>query len=351
MLSGAGGAGFPACSYLPQAGKPAPQLSWQTWGLIPVGILLSAPFIQSITHGQNTGTSLLLLTLIVLAWRSKRGFVGGLLAGLLFYKPQLAAVLAAMMVLSLGWRALAGIGVMGVCLLAVTLITMPGALGQFLHQMPANVSFVQTQCIYMWERHATFKAFWRLLLQGRAIGTIGWTATTLTALSVAGIGLALVRISPLWQWLDPFARGSDSAARRLLGSNTDRKVESDFADRRSRDRLIAATITATPLLVPFYFDYDLLLLAIPAVLVAAEWLSEELTAPRHTADRLLVGLWPALYGWLLINADVAEHSRINLAVPLLTGVASLLVARALRREVASEEVRETTAAPPLAAAA
>ena len=39
-----------------------------------------------------------------------------------------------------------------------------------------------------------------------------------------------------------------------------------------RDRLIAAAIAATPLLMPFYFDYDQLLLAIPAVLLAAEWL-------------------------------------------------------------------------------
>ena len=41
----------------------------------------------------------------------------------------------------------------------------------------------------------------------------------------------------------------------------------------SRDRGIAAAIVCTPLLTPFYFDYDLLLLSVPAVLFAAEVLA------------------------------------------------------------------------------
>lgn len=303
---------------------------WRTWSLLAVGVVLSVPFILSITHGQNTGTSLLLVTLTVAAWRGGRGFLAGLVAGLLFYKPQLAAVLAVVMTVSLGWRALLGMAVTGFALLAVTLVTMPGALGEFLFQMPLNVHFVQTDCLYMWERHATFKAFWRLLLQGNGLGEVWPRVTLATALSTAAVGVMLVWISPLRKFISPFspAPGSDGVA---------------------RDRLIAATICATPLLMPFYFDYDLLLLAVPATLLAAEWVRGERGRATATIDRCLVVVWPALYAWMLINADVAEQTRVNGAVPLLACVAGLLAARAARVET----VAETLKLPhrPLAAAA
>ncbi len=50
--------------------------------------------------------------------------------------------------------------------------------------------------------------------------------------------------------------------------------------------LIAATVASTPLLMPFYFDYDQLLLAIPAVLFAAEWIRRAGFRPHR---RLLIG--------------------------------------------------------------
>ena len=310
---------------------------WKTWALVPVLVALSTPFIHCVTHGQNSGTSLLLVTLLVTAWRSGRAFTAGAVAGLLFYKPQLAVVIAAVLVLSLGRRALLGLCVTGAGLLLVTLLTMPGALGDFFRQMPLNVRLVLEQHVYLWERHATFKAFWRLLIQGRAAGaTSGWVMA-LSALCMAGVGAGLALVSG-WRWVNPL-----------------RPVEDENVEP-ARGRLIAATIAATPLLVPFYFDYDLLLLAVPAVLLAGEMLRHGRAAdapatgaalPR--ADRWLLLAWPALYAWLMINADVAEKTRLNLAVPLLAVVAGLSIARALRRE--SEAAVEAPQAPPLAKAA
>ena len=295
-----------------------PESDWRTWALVPILIALSVPFIHCVTHGQNTGTSLLLLTLVVLAWRSGRSFAAGLVGGLLFYQPQLAAVLSVMLVLSLGWRAVLGLAVTGGGLLVVTLLTLPGSLGDFLHRMPANVHFVQDRCVYLWERHATFKAFWRLLVQGRAAGDTGLTVITLTALSMAAVGVALVRVSPLGRRIRPFG------------------VRYDHTTPAGRDRLIAATVAATPLLMPFYFDYDLLLLAVPATLFAADALRCDAATRMPRADRWLLVSWAALYGWMLINADVAEHTRVNLAVPLLATVAGLLVARAMPRKAVAE---------------
>src|SRR2546430_4183331 len=56
----------------------------------------------------------------------------------------------------------------------------------------------------------------------------------------------------------------------------------------SPDRAIAATIAAMPLLMPFYFDYDLLLLAVPATLYAAR--SEEHTSELQSQSNLVCRL-------------------------------------------------------------
>jgi hypothetical protein len=307
-------------------------VSWKTWALIPVPVALSTPFIHCVTHGQNAGTSLLLLTLLVTAWRSGRAFTAGVLAGLMFYKPQLAVVLSAVLVISLGRRALLGLCVTGAGLLLVTLAMMPGALWEFLHQMPLNLRQVQDQHVYLWERHATFKAFWRLLIQGRAAGAPSAWVTALAAVCMAAVGAALALVTG-GRWVNPL-----------------RAIHDDDVEP-SRSRLIAATIAATPLLMPFYFDYDLLLLAVPAVLLAGEILRRKNVESGRlpAADRWLLLAWPALYAWLMVNADVAEKTRVNLAVPLLAAVAGLSIARALRVE--KDAGAERTEVPPMAKAA
>jgi alpha-1,2-mannosyltransferase len=291
---------------------------WRTWALVPVLIGLSVPFIHCVTHGQSTGTSLLLLTLTVAAWRAGRGIVAGLIVGLLFYKPQLATLISLALIVGLGWRPLLGIVMTGSALLLVTLLTLPGSLGDFIQKMPANLHHVQLDLPYLWERHATLAAFWRLLLQGRGAGDMRLATIVLTGLGMAAVGLGLVRVSPLWRWVNPFARESDAG----VGS-----------DNLPRDRFIAAAVAATPLLMPFYFDYDLLLLAVPAVLIAGEMMGRR-SASRSWTERGLLVAWPAFYGWMLINADVAEATRVNLGVPLLACLFSLLVARALPRRAA-----------------
>src|SRR5690606_23108267 len=99
--------------------------------------------------------------------------------------------------------------------------------------------------------------------------------------------------------------------------------------RRSRgglalDRLIAATIVAMPLIMPFYFEYELLMRAIPAMLRAREGLVS------GDVPRWLVRAWVGLYVWMYINALMAEATRINGTVLLLAAVAGMMMARALR---------------------
>ena len=55
------------------------------------------------------------------------------------------------------------------------------------------------------------------------------------------------------------------------------------------------------------------------------------------------------YAWLLFNGDVAEHVRLNLAVPILGGLASLMIIRARPRIVTA--VSQAPSKPILAKAA
>jgi Glycosyltransferase family 87 len=290
---------------------------WRTWLLIPVLMVLSTPFIHALSHAQNTCTSLLLVTCIALAWRNGRSIAAGLIAGLLFYKPQLAAALGAVLIFSMGWRVLIGLGITGAVLLMASL-ALPGSLGNFVHQMPANLHFVQVDVPYLWERHVTYKAFWRLLVQGRGAGDPTIAVTMLATLSSATVAAGL-----LWAGLRTraFLRPNNS----LESTNSN-----PITTTARRDRLIAATIAATPLLMPFYFDYDQLLLAVPATLFAADLLRRDHSLPPPWADRWLLRIWPAHFVWLMVNPDVALKTHLNLAVPLLTAVAALLIARAGR---------------------
>jgi hypothetical protein len=82
--------------------------------------------------------------------------------------------------------------------------------------------------------------------------------------------------------------------------------------------------------MPFYFDYDLLLLAVPATLLAAELNGRTTGAAARPSDRWLVGAWAAMFLWLTINPGLAGMTRVNGTVILLSAVATLLTTRALR---------------------
>jgi hypothetical protein len=280
---------------------------------VPLLVLVSMPFIQAISHGQNTFTSLLLLCATVTAWRARRAVLAGAICALLFYKPQHGALLAALLTMSLGRRTLIGLGSVLGALLLITLVTMPGAASDWLHQLPINVHYMQVENTYNWERHATLKSFWRMLLQGRGPGEALPLVTTLTVAlgAVAVVGLLTALKHSHEPMIDNCWTGETRAVR--------------------LDRLIAATIAATPLVMPFYFDYDLLLLAVPAVLFGGEMMSHAPGRPRLMPDRRLVHCWCVLFAILLVNSPLARVLGVGVIVPPLAAVTALLIKRAYRR--------------------
>ncbi|HET6247341.1 MAG TPA: glycosyltransferase family 87 protein [Tepidisphaeraceae bacterium] len=288
-------------------------------------VLLPLPLWQVMGHQQNTFISLLLLTLGIFYWHRGNGFVAGLVAGLLFFKPQLAVAFAGILVVGMGWRALAGLAVTGTALLLVTLLTMPGCLSDFLHRLPPILHWLQVELPYNWGRQVTFHSFWRLIIQGQVRGETILSVKIFAWSCSAALGIFLAAAA--WKF---FKHRGDSVA---------------------RDRLIAAAIVSMPLLMPYYMDYDLLLLIIPAALLAREWMAHPDT--MTTADRRLAYLWlgycleshfnPGLASefhagkWVVnhlagvVHLNHIAQIHLNLAVPILLGLSLLHICRCFRR--------------------
>jgi hypothetical protein len=288
---------------------------WKNQLLVPLLILTTMPCFQAFCHAQNTYFSLLLLTSTVVLWRSGQSLLAGLVCGLLFYKPQLGALIAVALCISQGRRAMLGIALTGCALVWINVLTMPGTLHAMLYLMPANLRWFQEMNRYRWERHCTFKAFWRLAFQGWATGP---TATSVKCIWILCETALLVPLG-------------------VLAFKTFRQR----GNASQRDRLIAATIASMPLVMPFYFDYDLLLLSLSVVVYAAD----RLRAPAPTSglgpeDRWIVRAWVVFY---LVGqiAKILAWTRINPAVPILAVAAAFLIRRGLRP---SAEVR--VLAPP-----
>lgn len=277
----------------------ADALGWKTLALAPVLTLIPLPFWQAMMHQQNTFISFTLVTLAVTLWRSERLFCAGLVCGLLFFKPQLGAILAAVLLATGGRRALTGLSLTGSALLLIDVVTLPGSLGDFFHKLPPTLHHLQNELPYNWGRQVTFQSFWRLLIQGHVRGETIGLVRLLWGISSGAVAIALIA----------------AAARFLRGSR----------EPASRDRLIAAAIASMPLLMPYYMDYDLLLMAAPPVLLAAEWIRRE--TPLSRADQLLVVVW-LIFGFEThANPGVAGHFRLNPAVLLLAALSALHLAR------------------------
>lgn len=287
----------------------APVRQWRDWALVPALMCVSLPFIQTILHGQNTFLSLVLTAVVVTAWRAGRGFGAGAAAGMLLYKPQLAAVILAALALSLGWRAIMGAIVSVVAFVLINVVTLPGTLEDYATRLGPNFQWMLANHPYLWQRHVTFRGFWQVILE--QISPAG-------ASSIAAM-LAIACSIPLGLW--------------LLVSIWRNRNASD------RDRVIAAVIAATPLIMPYYVDYDLLLLALPAVLLAGEMMRRDSGVAMSRSDVWLIRLWIALFLLMLINPGLTKTFHVNLCVPMLSGISVMMIARANRAESVASAAR------------
>jgi hypothetical protein len=243
-------------------------------------------------------------------WLEDKPMAAGCVAGLLFFKPQLALAVSVVLVATSGRHACLGLLVTTTTLLVVTLLTLPGTLGDYLTKLGPILKTLQTDRAYNWGRQTTFQSFWRLLCEGHVSGAT--RPVPLLFAAIAGFTIAALLAAATWKHLN-------------AGS----------ANTNSRRRLIGVAIASMPLLMPYYMDYDLLLLAVPAVLFACDWLDRD-SARATNVDRWQMALWIALFFETQINPGLAGQTRFNLAVPILVALWGVKIAGCLRRQPADQ---------------
>lgn len=305
---------------------------WSARGLVPLGMVTAFPFIQAITHQQNTFVSLFILSAaLVLALkaadvrrftspaRKRLAWACGLVAGLMFFKPQLGMGVVLAVSVVAGYRALLGAVFTGSVLMAIGEFSLPGSTAAFFIEMPQAVAALQQQRGYGWQRQTTLMAFWRVLLQGHDTGGATWPVVRLLwAASVAAVVTMLV-VSLQWVRL---ARGDDrvSTARRWL----------------------AVAIACVPLVMPYHMDYDLLLQVAGATLLAADVLHR---GHFDETDKAIAWTWVGLWAWQLFQPPTAGTWTVNVTVVLIATIAVMMtrgVRTAAVRSIADVQARDAS---------
>ena len=279
--------------------------------LFLAAVVTSCPLLLALQHQQNTFLSLALLAAAARAWRGGRPLTAGLLVGLLAYKPQVAAVVGLALVISDGRRALVGVLASGAALLLAGELLSPGSTVRFLTDVPRVVAAAHGSPGFNWGRQVTPTSFWRSLLggPGTPASVLGYGTSLIVACVVAAFARA--------QW-----RGNAGP------------------ERPSTDAVLAAAVIALPLAAPYFMDYDLLLLAVPAALALA--------AGRPPVCLLVAWalLWPAAY----LNVDAVDAAGVGVVAPLLGGLlaGTWAIARLGRRGRSDTmPAGEASACPPL----
>lgn len=274
-------------------------LIWRRWlpasdWPLAVALTISLPvWFLALAGGQNTFISLLILTGFCDLLIHKRDLAAGLVLSLLAYKFQFLLLPAGVLLVTRRWRAFAGLVAGCVLTLAFTAVTMgPGIIREYASFASRLGQLMLVNGFDVFKQHSWY-GFFRLIGSG---WMPVWLIRSLTLLASIACLLPLARI-----W-----RKSDS-------------------DEQSRLRLqLAALLIATGVTSPHLFHYDMLLLALPAVLwlasVRATSAADRL-APSQPAVRVLLA---AGFIWLAIGAPLAVITRIQLSPILMTLLLAVL---------------------------
>ena len=238
------------------------------WALAPLAVFPG--FLMNAFSGQNGGLTAACLAWALL-WLETRPLLAGACLGALVYKPQMALAVPFALLPARRWRAAFAAGAMaaGLCLLS-RLLLGGGPWAGFLANAPAARADLE-QLAFKWHMMQSFYAGLRLAGGSLAIGYAGQALCAGAALFLLG------RIA--WQ-------------------------------RRGAGPEMAALATATLLVTPFLYDYDLVLLAVPLTWLAA----------KGTRTGFLAGDRPVmlcLYGLPFVARAVGVHLGVPLAPPLV----------------------------------
>lgn len=215
--------------------------------LTPWVFLSFPPAINNFFYGQNGFFSTMLMGggLLLLDYRP---LMGGVILGLISYKPQMAMLIPVALLAGRNWRALIGAAISSICLAIISLLIFGTATWQaFLQNIPYATQILKCNEEY-WNKMPTIFATARLLGAG-----LTFTEVLQTALALAAIGVVA------WIWWN----------------------------QASLPLRASSLIIATFLAAPFAFEYDLVLLALPFA-----WLGwREVTAGCWPGQCFLAAAW------------------------------------------------------------
>ncbi len=129
------------------------------------------PAFSAISFGQNAFLSLFILSLAYSQWRKGRLWAAGLIAGLLFYKPQLLFGILFLCLLDYRrfWRVIAGCAITIVCLSSLSFVLMPEATIHYVFYTQKIAAHLMTvEGFPIWNAHAVL-AFWLVLMPKQLI--------------------------------------------------------------------------------------------------------------------------------------------------------------------------------------
>ncbi|MGA9585161.1 MAG: glycosyltransferase family 87 protein, partial [Terracidiphilus sp.] len=141
-------------------------------------------FFYMVASGQNSALALIAFTAAFFCFRAERPLLAGMALGLLAYKPQFGLMAAAVFVLTLEWKVIAGALITGVGQLATgALYYGKAVLENYLRgltQINQNAAALEPHI----DRMHSLRAFWRLLLPWPGVAFLLYGATALVVVVV-----------------------------------------------------------------------------------------------------------------------------------------------------------------------
>jgi len=255
-------------------------------------------FFYLIASGQNSILALIAFTTAFFCFRSKMPFAAGLALGLLMYKPQFGVMSAAVFVLTLEWRVIAGALTTGVGQLAAGAAyygrsALDAYFAQLVH-MNQNASALEPHI----ERMHSLRAFWSLLLPWHGLASLLYAITALAVIAIT-----------VWCW------------------RSKTPVELRYA----------IFLLGSALVDPHLTDYDLVML-MPALLVIGDRILLAPESNQRDAARVLtyVAFCLPLFGPML------KAFHVQLSVPAYAAL-FLVVASVALKGMQSRSSTETEA--------
>jgi alpha-1,2-mannosyltransferase len=223
-------------------------------------------FFYLVASGQNSALALIAFTTAFFCFRAERPLLAGMALGLLAYKPQFGVMAAAVFVLTLEWRVIAGALITGAGQLAAgALYYGRAALDTYLKgltQINHNAVALEPHL----GRMHSLRAFWWLLLPWPRVAFVLYAATALVVVVVT-----------VWCW----------------------KSKTPLQLR------YAVFLLGSALVDPHLTDYDLVML-VPALLLIGDCILQSPESTERDAARLLTyaAYFLPLFGPLLKVAHV-----------------------------------------------